>query len=197
MDAAKQSAFSYYDNGVAFMQAEEWLNATQMFRAAIQIDPSLAAAHAGLGAALGQQQLWTLALESLRVAISLAPNDIESICNAGVAYGELAQPSDAERCFREVLSSRPGDQETMVRLATELAEQHRFSEALDYFQAVAAEQPPSTFAAGAAASAGAVLLNLEQPDAARVAFAQARALDSTFFDDRPDFARLLAEVGGI
>ena len=119
------------------MGRNDWASATQMFRAAVQLDPNLVQAHAGLGAALGNQGLWSLSVEAHSRALELEPPNVDTIYNLGVAYGELGRAVESADHFRRVLDARPGDHETMVRLGTELAEQERFVEAVEYFQAVA------------------------------------------------------------
>jgi Tfp pilus assembly protein PilF len=65
MDKPTHSATEYFDFDFQLMGREDWASATQMFRAAVQLDPSSAQAYAGLGTALGNQGLraglWTSA----------------------------------------------------------------------------------------------------------------------------------------
>ena len=191
------SATEYYDFAVEAMDRQDWASATQMFRAAVQLDPNLVQAQIGLGAALGSQRLWSLAVEELSRALELEPSDVDTLSNLGVAYGELGRAVEAADHLRRVLDARPGDHETMVRLGTELAEQGRFVEAIQYFQAVALSPEGSPLAAGALACAGAAFMNLDRVDEARLALKRAKALEPTFFERHPQFAELIAEVGGV
>lgn len=195
--ANARSALLYFDDAMEFMQREDWASATQVFRMAVQRDPALAKAHAGLGAALGNQGLWTLSIEAHSRALALAPNDVDTLYNLGVAYGELRRPVEAEGYFRQVLEACPEDPETSVRLGIELGEQERFLEALEHFQVVAAAEPSSSFAATASAYAGEALLHLGRTNEARIALQRARVLDPTLFDERPAFERLWAEIDGV
>ena len=197
MSERTYSATEYFDFGVEAMGRNDWASATQMFRAAVQLDPNLVQAHAGLGAALGNQGLWSLCAEAHSRALELEPADVDTIYNLGVAYGELGRPVESADHFRRVLDARPGDRETMVRLGTELAEQERFVEAVEYFQAVALAPGGSPFAATAWACAGASFIRLGRVDEARLALERAKVLEPTLFEHRPEFAELLAEVGGV
>jgi Tfp pilus assembly protein PilF len=197
MSERTYSATEYFDFGVEAMERDDWALATQMFRAAVQCDPNLVQAHAGLGAALGNQGLWSLAVEAHSRALELEPTDVDTIYNLGVAYGELGRPIESADYFRRVLDVRPGDRETMVRLGTELAEQERFLEAVEYFQTVALAPGDSSFTATAWACAGASLIRLGRVDEARLALERAKSLEPALFEHRQEFAQLLAEVGGV
>jgi superkiller protein 3 len=197
MGSENHSAADMYQFGVEFMDREDWASATQCFRAALQLDPSLAQAHAGLGAALGNQGLWSLAVEAHSRALELDRENVDTIYNLGVAYGELGRPVEAAEYFRRVLNARPDDSETMVRLGTELAEQERFEEALEFFQAVGRAPTANPFAAFAWACAGASLSRLGRINEARLALKRAKTLEPTLFERRPEFAELLSEVGGV
>src|SRR5687768_3404018 len=171
MGNEKYSPAELFDFANEFMSREDWAAATQMFRAAVQREPNLAEAHAGLGAALGNQGLWSLAVEAHSQALKLDPGNVDTIyITLGVAYGELGRPVEAAEYFRRVLDARPDDSETMVRLGTELAEQERFEEALEFFHAVGRAPTANPFAATAWACAGASLTRLGRIDEARLAF---------------------------
>jgi cytochrome c-type biogenesis protein CcmH/NrfG len=47
----------YFEAGNDFMLREDWASATQAFRTALQLDPDLTKAHAGLGAAFGESRI--------------------------------------------------------------------------------------------------------------------------------------------
>ncbi len=197
MSKPSHSAAELFDFGVEFMSREDWASAIQMFRAAVQLDPNLTQAHAGLGAALGNQGLWSLCVEAHSQALELDPSNVDTIYNLGVAFGELGRPVESAEYFRRVLDARPDDAETMVRLGTELAEQERFVEAVEYFQAVAHAPGGGPFAATASACAGASLIRLGRNTEARLALERAKMLEPSLFEHRPEFAELLAEVGGV
>jgi Flp pilus assembly protein TadD len=82
-------------------------------------------------------------------------------------------------------------------LGTELAEQERFIEAVEYFQAVALAPGGSPFAAPALACAGASLIRLGRVGEARLALERAKELDPTLFENRSEFAELLAELRAV
>jgi Tfp pilus assembly protein PilF len=195
MGNEKHSPTELFEFANEFMSREDWASATQMFRAALQGEPNFPQAHAGLGAALGNQGLWSLAVEAHARALELDPGNVDTIYNLGVAYGELGRPVEAAEYFRRVLDARPDDFETMVRLGNELAEQERFADALEFFQAVGRAPTSSPFAATACACAGASLTRLGRIDEARLAFERAKTLEPTFFEQRPEFAALLSDVG--
>jgi Tfp pilus assembly protein PilF len=197
MNKPIQSAMEYFEYGVELLERQDWPSATHMFRAAVQLDPSLTQAHAGLGAALGNQGLWSLSLEAHLRALELDPNNVDTIYNLGVAFGELGRPVEAVDHFMRVLAARPDDPETMVRLGTELTEQEHFEEAIEYFQAVALAPTVSPFSATASACAGASFIRLDRLGEARLALERAKALEPDLFERRPEFAQLLADVGGI
>jgi superkiller protein 3 len=197
MGNENHSAAEMCQFGDEFMDREDWASATRWFRAALQLDSNLAHAHAGLGTALGNQGLWSLAAEAHSRALELDPTRVDTIYNLGVAYGELSRPVEAAEYFRRVLDARPDDSETMVRLGTELAEQGRFVEAVECFQAVGRAPTASPFAAHAWACAGAALIQLGRIEEARLAFERAKTLEPTFFEQRPEFAVLLSDVGGV
>ncbi len=84
----------------------------------------------------------------------------------------------------------------MVRLATELAEQERFEEAIEHFQTVALAATVSPFSGTASACAGASLIRVGRLAEARLALERAKVLEPDLFERRPEFARLLAGIGG-
>lgn len=196
MGNENHSAAEMCQFGAEFMDREDWASATQWFRAALQTDPNLPHAHAGLGAALGNQGLWSFAVEAHSRALELDPANVDTIYNLGVAYGELGRPVEAAEYFRRVLDARPDDSETMVRLGTELAEQGRFGEAVEFFQAAGRGPTANPFAATAWACAGASLIRLGRIEEARLALERAKTLEPTLFERRPEFAELLSEVDG-
>ena len=107
-------------------------DAESEYRAALQLDPTDATLHAGLGHALGQQKKWTLAVGSYRESLRLRPGDYETNYQLGLAQRESGDPAGAVNAWTEALKYKQDDPRIFDDLGRAFAEQRDWRRAASH-----------------------------------------------------------------
>jgi Flp pilus assembly protein TadD len=150
-------------------------DAESEYRAALQLDPTDATLHAGLGRALGQQKKWTLAIGSYRESLRLRPGDYETSYQLGVALRESGDPAGAINAWTEGLKYKQDDPRIFDDLGRAFAERRDWRRAAIAYRALARLRPDS---ATAFMELGIALRNGGDPPGALAAFREAVRLNS-------------------
>src|ERR1700751_4745888 len=123
--------------------------AREMFARATELDPKIAAAHAGFADCCSYLYLyWEATRENLdaadsasRKALELAPNLAETPASRGVALSTLRNYPDAEKEFRVAIRLDPSLFEAHYFYGRACLAQGKFKEAIQPFQAAARVRP--------------------------------------------------------
>ncbi len=103
--AAQQAAEQRYQQAVAFLKQGNPARAAAEFRAVLQLFPTFAEAHNGLGLALGQQGQSEEAIAAFQQAIQLNPIFTEARLNLGIALEQKNDLNSAINEYREIRST--------------------------------------------------------------------------------------------
>jgi DNA-binding winged helix-turn-helix (wHTH) protein/tetratricopeptide (TPR) repeat protein len=90
------------DNGMVLYFAREYAGAVEQFRRTLELDPSFAYAHFGLGHAWQQQGRLDEAVEEQRRAVELAPGSPALKAALGQALAWAGRPEEARRLLAEL-----------------------------------------------------------------------------------------------
>jgi len=122
--------------------------AVEEFRQALQLDPGLAQAYAGLCQAGIRKYYWTsvnsdvaAAETACRQALEIDPTLKETEIALGNLYLRSGRQEQAEAIFRGLVQRFPNDAEVQVGLGRSLAHQHRNSEAEQAFRTAVDAEP--------------------------------------------------------
>ncbi len=96
-----------FELGKAWLRADDTARAAGAFAEAARLMPSLAAAHANLGAALGELERPGEALMALDAAVALDPEGYPAHNSRGACLRDLGRLPEAEASFRRVIALRP------------------------------------------------------------------------------------------
>lgn len=127
-------------DGLALLEQGRATEAEERFRAALDADPFLGAAHSNLGVALLQQGKLYEAAFALRSACSLLPRASQPRTNLGLLFELVGQHGRAEEELRQALSLAPDDIEIVGHLArVHLRQNKHTSETLAWLERVVVE----------------------------------------------------------
>lgn len=162
-------AYEFYLRGRQIQwlkSSENWVNAPQMFRRAIEFDPKYAQAHAGLADSLAQLLIWRVlqpedvlaeALAAAKRALELAPD----LAEAHVAHANtLSLAGDDEgaiAAFERAIELDPELYEAHYYYARHCFAQGRFALAVDEFEAAHRTRPDEFQALALAVNAATTL----------------------------------------
>jgi len=143
--ASPSNALAWANLGDILTALHQTQQAEPIFRYALKLDPTLAAAHYGLGNALALRDNFTAAnftavLLSFQTAAQLAPNIPEFHFAQAFAHGKLGQHPQAIAAYRCAVTLRPGFASAWLNLGVELIADGRPNLAhLCYREALAAQ----------------------------------------------------------
>jgi len=103
---------------------QQYPQAEQEYRAALQLDSNNASLQAALGHVLLQERKWDEAISTLRGAISSQPDDAVAHNNLGVALQTVGNVADAVPEFREAIRLQPDYLEAHSNLGHALEKQN-------------------------------------------------------------------------
>ena len=133
------------------------------YRRAIELDPTIAAAHNNLGAVLQQQGLLDEAEACFRRALECGPDDPDAHVNLGIVLTAQERQEEAAAHCRTAVALRPTMPEAHYNLGNALFRMGRSEEAVASFRAAIDLRPDDT---GAHNNLGNALLTLGRMDAA-------------------------------
>ncbi len=97
------SVDDYISRAIAHLNSDDTAGAIEMYRAALDIDPSDATALAGLGAALDEAGQLEEAIDCFKKALEVASDDVIAHSGLGVTYEKLGETDLATREYQVAL----------------------------------------------------------------------------------------------
>ena len=170
--AAPTSALSWANLGDALNALHQPSSAKAAFRQALALQPSLAAAHYGLGNTLALEDNFAAALTHFTIAARQTPASPECHFAQAFAYGKLGEHTQAIAACRRAVQLRPSFASAWLNLGVELVADGRDQLAEPcYHQAIAASRDEHAGSANTCVSAH---LNLGHLHRGRRQFAAAQ-----------------------
>ena len=171
-------AYEFYLRGrqiQALKSSENWNNAPQMFRRAIEFDPEYAQAHAGLADSLAQLLIWRVlkpedvldeALAAAKRALELAPELAEAHVAHANTLSLAGDDGGAVAAFERAIELDPELYEAHYYYARHCFAQGRFALAVDEFEAAHRTRPDEFQALALAVNAATTLADHRRAAAA-------------------------------
>lgn len=111
-----EMSVAYKNQGNALMSEGRIVEAEQLYRKAIELNPGFMAAHYNLGNSLRFQNRHREALAAYQTALKLAPDDYEIYVNIGVTLIDLGRAEEALSAFRSANELMPTAVEPLVNM---------------------------------------------------------------------------------
>jgi tetratricopeptide (TPR) repeat protein len=127
--------------GLAHLAQDEFDAASASFAMAIALDPTLVAAHTGLGVVFARQGQPDRAIASFRRAATLDPASFEAHYNLGNLLLERGQAADALPPLQQAVALAPGHALAHYNLGSAFLEEDRLDEACASFRRTLALDP--------------------------------------------------------
>lgn len=150
--AQKESAITYFYQGIVFAEQKDWSSAETSFRKAIDLNPNFAEAYSNLGAILGTQGKTAEAISVHQKGISINPNDAKAYYNLGVTLGTQGKTAEAIAAFQKAITLNPNYAKAYHSLGVALMNQGnlegsiaRFKKARDLYRAQGNTQQANKF----------------------------------------------------
>jgi len=121
------------DAASASHDTNEFAEAVQTYRQALQLNPNSSEAHHNLGLTWQAQGRAGEAVTEFEQAVRLNPNRIDTWTQLGFIYATQNKMAESERPFRELIRLQPGNANAYGWLGNALAEQNKLSEALPIY----------------------------------------------------------------
>ena len=195
---AAQSANDFLKIADIYRAKEEYEQAVETYRYALDRDPAHARAHAGLGDALFRLKRYQEAIDSMQHALALQPDQPSAPALhylTGESLQALNKPEQALEHYENALRLQPKFDDAARHLAALLFDQKRYQEALEIYQAMLDRNPED---ASTHANIGSVLFMLGRPEEALEKYEQALSLNPTHENalaNREQVRRSLQEKG--
>ena len=141
IQATKNNYVAHNALGKAFETRGDLVQAEELYRNAVQIEPRYAVSQYNYGlilVALGKEDE---ALEHLAAAAQLDPNNADAQFNLGIFFLQKERLTNAAQCFEATLKIRPGFATGHYRLGQALAKQNNFPGAAAQFRVAIRLQP--------------------------------------------------------
>jgi tetratricopeptide (TPR) repeat protein len=110
------AAADHFDLAVSLERLEQWEEAANSFRRALEIEPARTEALIGLGACLLHQDAAEEALNCFEECLFSVAGRKRALLGKAVALHKLARYEDADRAYRELLQTNPDSPETLTNL---------------------------------------------------------------------------------
>jgi tetratricopeptide (TPR) repeat protein len=104
------NAPEYVKIGNAQMQSKDYKGAETAFRRAIELDPTLAGAHAALGSLLATTNRRTDAIDAWKHAVELDPNQFDALFTLTRALADAKRLDEARTYGQRFIATAPADQ---------------------------------------------------------------------------------------
>lgn len=137
---APRNADLWDELGSLYGQRQEWADAEQAFKSALEINPSLAVAHFHLGMTLDAQQL-AAGPDELRKACDLAPGNVDFLVALGQALTAQGKDAEAVPVLQRAVQIKPGHPAASYQLGLALQRSNQVSDAIPLFETAAAANP--------------------------------------------------------
>jgi Tfp pilus assembly protein PilF len=109
-DAEKESKMeptAWFAQALAYMRIQQWQEAEQALRQALQRDPGYAEAHCNLGYVLEQRGYPDAAEEAYRHSLVLAPSVLNAALNLGVMLQSQSRFDEGEAIYQQAIQQHP------------------------------------------------------------------------------------------
>jgi tetratricopeptide (TPR) repeat protein len=121
------------DAASARHDTNEFAEAVQTYRQALQLNPNSSEAHHNLGLTWQAQGRAGEAVAEFEQAVRLNPNRVDTWTQLGFLYATQNKMPESERPFRELIRLQPGNANAYGWLGNALAEQNKLSEAVQFY----------------------------------------------------------------
>ena len=121
------------DAASARHDTNEFGEAVQSYRQALQLNPDSSEAHHNLGLTWQAQGRHVEALAEFEEAVRLDPNRADTWTQLGFLYASQNKMPESERPFRELIRLQPNNANAYGWLGNALAEQNKLSEAVPFY----------------------------------------------------------------
>lgn len=152
----------------------DFLTAVQCFRRARELDPNNLDAAKGLGIALTASGHHDQAAQVYRDLLAAEPNDPTSAYNLATCCARLGQPGEAQALYERITREHPAFHQAWYNLATLYQTQGKLQDAARAWREVISLQPRL---AHPHAMLGEAMMDLDDPNAAMIEFAEAAGLE--------------------
>ena len=167
-------------------------DAVDAFCRLLELRPSHAEGHSGLGTVLCRLGKRHEGEASLREAIRLQPGLISARNNLGVVLSEMGKKAEALACWQETIRLDPNHPETHFKIAIALAEDKKLDEAAHHYERVLQLRPHH---AGASNNLGLLRVEQGRPGEAVVLIEHALRVQPEFVDAYNNLGLALADLG--
>ncbi len=161
--------------GLAIKETGDWRQGEQWLRLSIQLDPTRGEFHANLANLLRRTHKYRQAEKFYRQALQLSSGDRGALHGLGLTLLDLGRLPEAETVCRQLIAGDAADAQAWILLGLTLAGARRLAESESAYRQAIALEPGNPVAHH---NLGAVLSQLEQPEAAFAALETARRLGS-------------------
>jgi tetratricopeptide (TPR) repeat protein len=121
------------DAASARHDTNEFAEAVQTYRQALQLNPGSSDAHHNLGMTWQAQGRAGEALAEFEEAVRLDPNRVDTWTQLGFLYATQNKMPEAEKAFRELVRLQPGNANAYGWLGNALAEQNKLADAIPLY----------------------------------------------------------------
>ncbi len=135
------SAQFYNNRGNTLAALNRIAEARQSYQRAIELNPSLAIAHYGLGLLDYRNKNYDGAAQSFRIAVTCAPNWSEAHAQLGNALFQEDKTEEAIDCYRRALALNPNDVQTHSNMGLALYDLGLADEAIEHCRRAIALNP--------------------------------------------------------
>jgi tetratricopeptide (TPR) repeat protein len=165
---------AYIAAGDRAMARLDFQTAASCFQAARLLDPNDLDAAKGLAIALTASARNEEAVATYRDILGRLPEDVTTKYNLAVALAKIGRGGEAEELLAQVVEAQGGFMEAWYNLATLYTADAKLSRAREAWEKVAALAPKMAYPC---MKLGEVLMDLEEPNAAILAFVEATKRD--------------------
>jgi tetratricopeptide (TPR) repeat protein len=138
--------------GQALMAQKQYVQAKQVFKNVIALDPNVALAHHQLGLAAALTSNPHLAVRELQAASALQPGDAVTHNNLGLAYQSISRVQEAQREFEKAVALDPNLVEAALNLGSAYCAAQNYVGAEHAFKIAVLHSPGSAMAHNSLAS---------------------------------------------
>ncbi len=131
---APASTQELIQQGAKFINTKEYDKALETFQQAVKLDPTSAAAQAGIGATLIGMSRNADAVEALKAAIALDPKYATAHVNLGIAYMNLRRFDESIAALEEGAKLNPTNDRILSLLGQAAGNAGKFEESIGYFK---------------------------------------------------------------
>ena len=130
-----------YNQGVELVKADKDLDAAEMFKKVLEINPKHPLAHYNLGVIYDECGMFEEAIAQFRLALEINPKNIDAHYRLGIAYATQGMDEDAIAQLQSVLQVEPSHIPTYYNLAVLYEGLGQQDRAIEYYRKVIELKP--------------------------------------------------------